>query len=74
MVTIINELEDVTFSPNDQSAIRRAATFAGAEKVYTQRESNKEEDSNLFHFYADEDFSHYLFSLDIIESEIYDKG
>lgn len=63
MTTIINNT-DYLFTPEEQQAIRKAAAYHGIDKVYTARESTKAEDSNLFHFYANEDFSDYLFSID----------
>lgn len=59
MATIINELE-YTFTPAEQNEIQKAAAWQEVDKVYTQQ--GKE--PNHFHFYADEDFSNYLFSID----------
>jgi hypothetical protein len=59
MATIYNEL-DYTFSPTEQQEIQKSAAWQGVEKIYTQQ--GKE--ANHFHFYADEDFSNYLFSVD----------
>lgn len=56
---------DYTFTPAEQQAINNAAAWAGMDVVYTTRESSKEEDANLFHFYGTEDFSDYLFSIDV---------
>lgn len=64
MAQLINNT-DYTFSPAAQQAITNAANYHGVEQVYTQRESTKPEDSNLFHFYEDEDFTQYLFSINV---------
>ena len=63
MLQIINNT-DYCFSPVEQKEIESEMKHAGIKTVYTQRESLKTEDQNLFNFYADADFSTYVFSLD----------
>lgn len=72
MVTIFNNT-DYLFTPAEQQEIRNAATYAGLDGLYVQRESTKPEDGNFFHFYEDEDFSVYAFSMDVEGNVIYDR-
>ena len=58
MATIYNNL-DYIFTPSEQEEIQKSAAWQGVDEVYTQQ--GKE--TNHFHFYADEDFSNYLFSI-----------
>ncbi|MDD2446034.1 MAG: hypothetical protein PHX09_04460 [Clostridia bacterium] len=64
MGTIFNETDHL-FTPCEQQKIQNAMAWQGVDEVYTQRQSLNEEDKNLFHFYENEDFSNYLFSIDV---------
>lgn len=67
MATIINNL-DYTFSPIEQNEIQKGAAHAGVDEVYTAKTGGQHHvdggDITLFDFYADEDFTNYLFSID----------
>lgn len=60
-ISIINNTF-YTFTPAEQQAIRNACVNADIDTVYTQYVPEKAE--NIFHFYADEDFLEYAFSMD----------
>lgn len=63
MATIINNT-DYTFTPAEQQAIQNACVNAEVDSVYTQREPEHTGNTNIFHFFCDEDFSDYIFSMD----------
>jgi hypothetical protein len=57
MVSIISP-EDVLFSPSQQEAIRNAATWADADRVFAVKHSTGQE--VFFNLYADEDNNNFL--------------